>query len=357
MANIVEQRSCVKFCVANEISCAETLRMLQKAFKDTCMSKTQAYEWYNLFKGGRTEVEDLPRSGRPSTSTDEQSVEEVKKIVMDNRRVSVREIAREIGIPKTSVHRILTEFLNMRRVAARLVPKKLNFMQKQRRIDVSEEMLSELRNDPMFFSHIITGDESWVYEFDMETEQQSSEWRLPNEPKPKKPRQSKSKIKTLLTVFFDIRGIVHYEFLPAGQTVNKEYYLAVMKRLRDAIRRKRPDLWANKSWILHHDNAPAHTSMLVRNYLAKHSVNIAPHPPYSPDLAPCDFFLFPKLKLPLRGKRFDTVEMIKENATKELKALPVSAYEKAFEDWSKRFHMCIASNGEYFEGDKINIDE
>jgi len=72
-------------------------------------------------------------------------------------------------------------------------------------------------------------------------------------------------------------------------------------------------------------------------------------------MAPCDFFLFPKLKLPLRGKRFETVEAVKENALKELKAIPISAYEKCFEDWSKRWHMCIASD--YFEGDKINLDD
>jgi hypothetical protein len=357
MAEFIEQRSCVKFCVANEISCAETLRMLQKAFKNNCMSKTQAYEWYKSFKEGRTVVEDLPRTGRPSTSIDDDHVNKVKQIVLQNRRVSAREIARDIGIPKTSVHRILTDILQMARVSARIVPKELNFLQKQRRMDVANEMLSVVQNDSTFMKRIITGDETWVYEYDMETEQQSSEWVFPGEPKLKKPRQSKSKIKALLTVFFDYRGVVHYEFLPTGKTVNKEYYLEVMRRLCNAIRRKRPDLWVENSWILHHDNAPAHTSMLIRNYLAKHSTNMAPQAPYSPDMAPCDFFLFPKLKLPLRGKRFETLEAVKENATKELKAIPISAYEKCFKDWLKRWHMCIASNGDYFEGDKINLDD
>ena len=64
-----------------------------------------------------------------------------------------------------------------------------------------------------------------------------------------------------LTVFFDYRGVVHQEFLPYGRTVNKEYYLVVMRRLREAIRRKRPELWKNNSWLLHHDNAPAHSSL------------------------------------------------------------------------------------------------
>ncbi|CAK9819087.1 hypothetical protein ANTQUA_LOCUS10041 [Anthophora quadrimaculata] len=74
-------------------------------------------------------------------------------------------------------------------------------------------------------------------------------------------------------------------------------------------------------------------------------------------MAPCDFFLFARLKLPLRGRRFQTIEAIKENSQKELKAIPKSAYEKRFEDWKKRWNMSIAYDGDYFERNKINIDE
>lgn len=160
-----------------------------------------------------------------------------------------------------------------------------------------------------------------------------------------------------MTVFFDFHGVVHSEFLPEGQTVNKEYYLAVMHRLRETIRKKRPELWQNKNWLLHYDNAPAHTSMLVRDFLAKNCTNIVPQTPYSSDVAPCDFFLFPRLKLPLRGTRFDSVDDIKRNSLSELKAIPKEAFSGAFEEWKKRWHMCIASNGDYFEGNKINLDK
>ena len=88
--------------------------------------------------------------------------------------------------------------------------------------------------------------------------------------------------------------------------------------MRDAVRRKRPELWENRTWMLHHDNAPAHASLLIRSYLAKHQTVVVPHPPYSPDLAPANFFLFPKLKTTLKGRRFQTIEEIQENATIEL---------------------------------------
>lgn len=139
--------------------------------------------------------------------------------------------------------------------------------------------------------------------------------------------------------------------------MNKKYYLDVMRRLRENICRKRADLWKNNSWILHHDNAPSHKAIVVQEFLAKNSTHVIDQAPYSPDMVPCNFFLFPKLKLPLRERHFESIEAIKENSLKELKAIPQSVYEKCIEDWVKRWHSCIALDGAYFEGDKINFDE
>jgi len=102
--------------------------------------------------------------------------------------------------------------------------------------------------------------------------------------------------------------------VPRGETVNKELYLNVMKCLRAAVRRKRPEAWTNNTWMLHHDNAPAHVSLLIREFLTKHETTVVPQPPYSPDLVPADFFLFPKLKSSLKGRRFQNVEEIEENS-------------------------------------------
>ena len=82
-----------------------------------------------------------------------------------------------------------------------------------------------------------------------------------------------------------------------------------------------------------------------------------PQPPYSPDMAPSDFFLFPKIKRTLKGRRFTAIDDIKSGSLKDLKAIPKIEFEKCFEDWKKRWHKCIISNGDYFEGDNINVDE
>jgi len=89
-----------------------------------------------------------------------------------------------------------------------------------------------------------------------------------------------------------------------------------------SVRRKRPEKWRDGHWILHHDNMPAHTSHLVQQFLAKHGTAQFQQPPYSPHLAPCDFFLFPRIKKVLKGHRFEATEDIKRNATKTLLDIP-----------------------------------
>jgi len=132
---------------------------------------------------------------------------------------------------------------------------------------------------------------------------------------------------------------------------NKQLYQEVLVRLRDAVRRKRPELWENQTWMLHHDSAPAHTLLLIRSYLAKRQTSVVPHLPYSPDLAPVDFFLFPKLKTTLKGCHFQTIEENQENVVRELCAFTDSAFQEAFEQWKKCWEQCITSRGDYFEGD------
>jgi hypothetical protein len=135
-----------------------------------------------------------------------------------------------------------------------------------------------------------------------------------------------------VAVFFDYRMIVHHSYAPDGQTINKEYYLEVIHHLRDSVRRKKPDLWASCNWQLHHYIVPAHSSHLIQSFLAKHVIPIVQQAPYSPDMAPCDFWLFPKLRPP-KGSRFDSCEDIMRNAMKELRSLPEEAFQKCFEQW------------------------
>ena len=99
------------------------LKILQKTYGESTLSKTRAYEWYNAFKSGRNVVEDLPRFGRPSTSSTEVNIAKVKEIVTENRGLSLREIAAELSVSHESIRTIFNDCLGKKRVAARLVSK------------------------------------------------------------------------------------------------------------------------------------------------------------------------------------------------------------------------------------------
>ncbi|UYV60870.1 hypothetical protein LAZ67_1002645 [Cordylochernes scorpioides] len=227
------------------------------------------------FKEGREEVADEPRSGRPTTARTDEDVDRVLEVLRTDRRLSIQQIADTLHMSTFVVHGIVTEDMQMRK-------------------------LDLIQNEPDFLNSLVTGDESWMFEYDPESKRQSCAWHTKSSLRPKKARMSKSRIKTMIIVFFDIRGIVHCEFVPQGQTVNSAFYLEVLRRLKRRIASVRTDI--KDTVKLHHDNATSHTAFIITNFLAQSNTPVIPHPPYSPDLDPCDFFMFPRLKREMKRK-------------------------------------------------------
>ncbi|PNF21909.1 hypothetical protein B7P43_G03600 [Cryptotermes secundus] len=212
---------------------AETHQMLKQAICENSLCQTQTYSWYKRFKNGRTSTDDDDRSGRPSTATKPENVAKVRDLILQDRRLTFQDLCNTLGLSYGTCQRILSEELNMRRIAGK----------------------------------------------------------------------------------------------------------------------KRPEKWRTNDWVLHHDNARPHTAYSVQEILAKNKMAVVPHPPYSPDLAPCDFFLFPKMKIKLKGLRFDTAEEIQVNTQTVLNILTKKDLQDAFEKWQKRWDRCMRSQGNYFEGD------
>ncbi|GBM07905.1 hypothetical protein AVEN_96517-1 [Araneus ventricosus] len=104
----------------------------------------------------------------------------------------------------------------------------------------------------------------------------------------------------MLICLFDSQGIVPKEFVPQGHKVNQQFYRAELERLRNRVMRVRPNI---KNWVLHHDNAPCHRLQLMSFWQVKTSLGFL-NPPYSPDLSPCNFFLFPRVKMHLKRRHF-----------------------------------------------------
>jgi len=218
----------------------------------------------------------------------------------------------------------------MKHVCPKFVPRLLTDDQYAQQQTITRDLLEHSCEDVQFLKNTVTGDKSWVYMYNPETKQQSSQWKGPTSPWPKKGHQMQSKTKVILLAFFDSEGIVHHEYAPNGQTILCGG-LAVF-------------VWI---WTLHHDNAPAHTSHLVQQFLAKHGTAQLQQLPYSPDLTPCDFFLFPRLKKVLKGHWFEATEDIKWNSTKTLLDIPKEEFVKCFQQWQKRWAKCVAAEGNY----------
>ena len=174
---------------------------------------------------------------------------------------------------------------------------------------------------------IVAIDETWIRSFEPELKRQSSEWPTKDSPRPLKFRRSQNCPKLLMIFAYDFHGVLTAHRVPTGRTVNKEYYEKYLRTvLRPALRRKRSEL-INCTPLILHDNASPHNSNLVKELLGGYGWEVLDHPPpppYSPDLSPPDFDLFPKLKEPLRGVRYDSLDELECAVNAEVRRINFS---------------------------------
>jgi len=223
-------------------------------------------------------------SGRSTTNRTDDNIAAVDKMFKEERNVTSQLVPDTLSIPKTVVLRILIEDLKKRKLCSRFVPHALSRERMDERVATCEDLLNMINGDKKFLDKVITGYESWCFTYDPETTCQSSEWVGEHSPRPKKLLFQKSKVKTMLIVFFDSQGIMHKEFVHESCTVNAEYYKGVLDRLISRIRRVRPALYRTRDFFLH-DNAPAHWAAKIQQFLTQKQVATLNHPPYSPDLS------------------------------------------------------------------------
>ena len=165
------------------------------------MSRTRLFVWHRRFKEGREEVEDDHRSGRPSTSRTNETVERVIQKVRSDCRLIVKMIADDRDVNSERVWRIITEDLEMRNIYAKMLSRLLNEAQRERRVQVCQDVLEQLETEPNLLKRVVTRDKSWIFEYDPLTKRQSLEWKSALSPRPKKARVFKSKTKVMLITF------------------------------------------------------------------------------------------------------------------------------------------------------------
>uniref|UniRef100_A0A8C3CRQ0 Mos1 transposase HTH domain-containing protein n=1 Tax=Cairina moschata TaxID=8855 RepID=A0A8C3CRQ0_CAIMO len=159
---LLEQQYAIKFCVKLGKMGKETHDMIKEAYGDAAMGRLGVFEWHKLFREGRERVEDDDRSGRPSTSKTNENVSRVKNLQNCDRRMSIRMIADDLSIPQTQVFEMVKENLAMRNMCVKFVPRKV----------ICQDLLHHVNEEPNFLDNVVTGDKTWVFEYNPESNQE-----------------------------------------------------------------------------------------------------------------------------------------------------------------------------------------
>lgn len=345
----MKHRAVIEF-LTKEDQCPKNIhqRML-RVYGDSAPSYATVKRWSAEFKRGRQSLEDDPRSGRPVEVTTDEMCTAVEELVMENRRIKVAEIAQTLDISSGTVETILHMKLGMTKVSCRWVPKMLTPEMKHTRVTICKELLDWYESDPdMFVTRIITGDETWIRHWDPETKQESMQWKHQASPPPKKFRTQPSAGKIMATIFWDTEGVILVDYLPQKTTVTGQYYANILLKLKDAVKEKRRGK-LSKGVLLLHDNAPAHSSQLSQQAIRECRFIQLPHPPYSPDLAPSDFYLFRHFKKFLRGRKFNDDNELKAASEQWLEGQDKEFFQTGLIQLEEKWKKCIAVRGDYIE--------
>lgn len=234
-----EFRVLIKHCFLMGKNTVEAKAWLDEHYADSAPSKATVERWFADFKRGRTDTDDAERSGRPNEVVTPENIKKVHKMVFRNRKLKLREIANMINISEGSVFTILHEHLGMKKLFSKWVPRLLSFDQKQQRVDDSQSCLDLLRrNKQDFFRRYVTQDETWIHHFTPESTRQAAQWVAAGESRPKRPKTQQSAGKVMASVFWDATGILFIDYLEKGKTINSDYYMALLDRLKDEIAKK-----------------------------------------------------------------------------------------------------------------------
>ncbi|CAH1999497.1 unnamed protein product [Acanthoscelides obtectus] len=236
---------------------------------------------------------DNPRVGAPQTAVTQENVDAVRKLIIEDRHVTYREIEASLKISKTTIQNILHEELGVRKLVSQQKAAKVNW---------------------------------WIYCYEPENKRQSAVWMVAT---------SVSKAGHIATIP-----------LNEQRTVTADWYTTIcLPKVITELRKINPE----RRIILHQDNASSLTAQKTRQYLTEEHVELLDHPPYNPDLSPNDFFIFQEIKNRLRGQRFQSPEEAVDAFKNAVLDLPANEWNKCFKNCFERMQMCINLRGEYFE--------
>ena len=242
----------------------------------------------------------------------------------------------------------------MTKVCSTWVPHLLTPVQRHQRVEAYEELLARYEKEGNdFLFRITTGDVSWFYYYQPESKQLSKQWKRDDSPSPTKLKQDTSEPKVLYSFLWDYNGVILKEPAPAGTTISKTYYANLLiDKIHPEIKERRRGL-ISAGVILHHDNASAHKSYYVLSTIHNLRYELLRHPPYSPDLVPSDYYLFPLLKNYLKERRYEDRSALDSSIYQCLNGASKDVFTAAIQQLPERWRKCISVDGRNFEKEHI----
>jgi [histone H3]-lysine36 N-dimethyltransferase SETMAR len=346
---VQHQRAIIFFLHQKGLSGATILQDLHEVFGDRALSKASVYNWIQDFKSGRESLEDYSRTGRPTTSKSQENINRALDLLHGDRRLTVDDVAESLGISHGAAHQILVEELGMRKICARWVPKLLAAEQRDERVRqcVCLQLLLEDYGED-FWRRIVTVDETWLPYYNPETKAQSKVWVAKGEARPVKAKATPSAGKVMVTVFWDCEGVILVDPLAHGATINADRYVHSLELPQKELRKSRPGKLQSRILLLQ-DNARPHTAKTTLAAIRQKKWELLPHPPYSPDLAPSDYWLFGPMKDSLRGQRYETEKALMADLRKWIQAQSKDWFAAGLRKLPERWHKCIEEHGGYVE--------
>jgi histone-lysine N-methyltransferase SETMAR len=235
----------------------------------------------------------------------------------------------------------------MKKVTSRWVPHQLTAEQKQERVKLCRENLAKFRAGSWRLCDIITGDETWIYHRQIGHKSTNASWIGEGQSPTTIVRRSKFEPKNLFSIFFKSNGPVLIHAVDEGETIDHTYYIenCLKPIVKEIWKQRRSN--GTKGIKLLHDNARPHRHSEVISYLTEEGINIMPHPPYSPDLAPCDYWLNDYIKSRLTDQPDE--KSLARAVSKIVKNIPEEQFKKTFDKLLERMELCINNHGDYFE--------
>lgn len=335
-------RHCILYSYDNGDSIETCLQQLQRIYGAECPSRNTIVRWYERIASGDRSLQDYPRSGRPELHG---CASLIQTTIDEQPSISTRGLSTLTGLSRGTIDRICDEELDLEKRPPLAIPHELSPKMKKDRVNDGRALLSILESRaPEQYGGIVTLDEA---QFPLRYPSDFI-WTKRGEQRQEEVRSRIHEDKIMVVIVLSADGVLQVTPIPGKDHFNSSVFIhSILEPLQELLRPHYP-AHAPQKCYLHMDNSAIHRSAQVTAFLARSIFIPAPQPPYSPDLSPCDFFLFGHIKGSLKGHVFhDEKELIVE-IRKICNEISVPCLQSVFANWTARLHWVCEHDGIYF---------